>query len=687
MARRRTADDDRSMAPDSPAGSGPVAYARLRDGSLPPPESTRRKLLIRGAALLALAITAVYLVWRATSTIHLGFWWVAIPMFAVELHNAAGLVLYTIALWSVDPDPPANPTPSRRWRVAVLIPTYNEPPEVLLPTIAAAVALEPEHETWVLDDGRRPAIRDLAEQLGAQYLTRPDNRHAKAGNLNHALGVIDADIVAVLDADHVPTARFLIATLPYFDDPKVAFVQTPQDFYNLDSFEHQRRWNGQIFNEEAVFYRVIAPAKNRWSAPFWCGTCALVRVEALRSVGGVATESVTEDIHTTIRMYRAGWTGRYHNEVLARGLAPEDAEAYLLQRHRWALGAMQVLRLENPLFRPGLTLAQRLAFATTLFGWFDSWRALAYIVLPMVVVLTGAVPIAAPGEVFGPFFLATLGSQFVALRLLARGHYPPILSILFEILRMPAVLPATLAVFRPRAGRRFSVTPKGRRGRADRRGPVPRLLSILTAASCFALVWFTANLLGLGPLRYEVPWAAIGAAFFLAANLGFLLAAIGRIRAARFSGNRRASARIETVVPAVFEGRRGWVADLSVTGARVVLPPPATDGGSESESGVDGGRLRLELPATAEAVELVVSVRRRVARPDGSLELGLAFEPGQLEAIARLAVAVFHALVPIEEPSLEPRALVWRGGSTTGTQQGTEGADGATGEGLASEAA
>lgn len=639
-----------------PDQSPSPTIVRLREGALPPPEPWPRKLLIRGTALVALAITAAYLAWRATSTIALDFWWVAIPMFAVELHNGLGLLLYTIALWSVDPDPPSSATPAHRWRVAVLIPTYNEAPEVLLPTIAASVALEPEHETWVLDDGRRPAIRELAERLGARYLTRPDNRHAKAGNLNHALEVIDADIIAVLDADHVPTARFLTATLPYFDDPTVALVQTPQDFYNLDSFEHQRRWNGQIFNEEAVFYRVIAPAKNRWSAPFWCGTCALVRVAALRSVGGVATESVTEDIHTTIRMYRAGWAGRYHNEVLARGLAPEDAEAYLLQRHRWALGAMQVLRLENPLFGPGLSFAQRLAFATTLFGWFDSWRALAYIVLPIAVVATGAVPIAAPGEIFGPFFLATLGSQFVALRLLARGHYPPLLSILFEILRMPAVLPATLAVFRPRAPRRFSVTPKGRRARRTDRAPVPTLLSVLAAASSAALVWFTANLLGLGPLEYAVPWAAIGAAFFLAANLGFLLAAIGRIRSARFAGNRRASSRIQAVVGATFEGRRGWVLDLSVSGARVVLEPvaPAPEEleQGETERPISSrGRLRLEVGRQAgDVIELDAEVRRVGRQADGSLELGLAFAPGQVEAIARLAVAVFHTAVTTEAP-------------------------------------
>ena len=387
------------MHATGPGGEVGLAAMVFRDGSLPPPELPRRRTFIRATALFAIAVTAAYLVWRLTSTIALDWWWVAIPLFVAEVHNAIGLVLYAIALWDVDAaNLPAAATTRRRQRVAVLIPTYNEPPDVLLPTISAAVALKPKHETWVLDDGHRDEIRELAETLGARYLTRPSNEHAKAGNLNHALQHIDADIIGVLDADHVPTARFLTALLPYFDDPTLAFVQSPQDFYNLESFEHQRRRNGEVFNEEAVFYRVIAPAKNCWSAPFWCGTCAMIRVEALRSVGGVSTDSVTEDIHTTIRMYRRGWTGAYHNEVLARGLAPDDASGYLLQRNRWAIGAMQVLRRENPLSSSGLTIGQRLAFATTLFGWFDSWRTLTYILIPLAVVATGACPDRRPGR-------------------------------------------------------------------------------------------------------------------------------------------------------------------------------------------------------------------------------------------------------------------------------------------------
>src|SRR5690606_3900041 len=144
--------------------------------------------------------------------------------------------------------------------IAVVIPTVNEGPEILVPTIAAAVAMEPVHETWVLDDGNRPEIEELAAKLGARYLARPTHEHAKAGNLNRALGVIDAEILAVLDADHVAAPEFLRATLGYFSDPRVALVQTPQDFYNVTSFEHgPGETYGEPFHEQTLFYRLLQP--------------------------------------------------------------------------------------------------------------------------------------------------------------------------------------------------------------------------------------------------------------------------------------------------------------------------------------------------------------------------------------------------------------------------------------------
>jgi len=321
----------------------------------------------------------------------------------------------------------------------------------------------------------------------------------------------------------------------------------------------------------------------------------------------------------------------------------DDASSYLLQRNRWALGAMQVLRVENPLFGPGLAPAQRLAFMTTLFGWFDAWRTLAYMVIPLAVVATGAVPILAPGAVFAPFFVATLAIQFVALRLLARGHYPPILSVLFEILRMPAILPATLAIFAPRRNLRFRVTPKGRQGDGRTRVPVPRLHLALAVASMVGMAWFAASLAGLTPLRYEVPWAAIGAALFMAMNLGFLLAAIGRIRSSRFAGNRRASVRLPVSLAATLDGRPLELLDLSLTGARAVA---ASAPSGEETPARPVSDLLFDLHGGP--FHLRVAPRREIDGDDGRTELGLEFVPGQDSAIARLAIAIFQGRVALE---------------------------------------
>lgn len=607
-----------------------VALPAFPGAERPAPETASRRRLIHAVSVAALALTLGYLVWRALFTIDLSFWWVALPLLLLELHNALGLGLFTVALWDVDAGPRVEPRDRTDARLAVLIPTFNEPESVLLPTIAAAVALEPAHETWVLDDGRRPAIAKLARDLSARYLTRPDNEHAKAGNLNHALEVIDADLVAVLDADHIARADLLRHTLAYFDDPQVALVQTPQDFYNLDSFEHQGRGGARLFNEQSVFYRVIAAAKNRWSAAFWCGTSAVLRVEALRSVGGVATGTVTEDIQTTIRLHRGGWKTIYHNEVLARGIAARSASEYMLQRNRWATGAMQVLRAERPFTRPGLSFGQRLGYATTLWGWFDAWRSLGYIVLPIAVVATGAVPISAPLAVFGPLFLSVLLVQFVALRLLARGHYPPVLSILFEFLRMPAVLSGTLALVRD-PGRGFRVTPKGRADGEHTSAPVPLLTRALLALTAAAFLVFGLTLAGVGPLSYDEPGVAIGAAVFLAFNGALLAAAAQRIRQPRFAPDRRDGIRLSLVLRGTVAGGECAVVDLSLAGARVLTGPSTVALGDEVAFSVRFPR---------ETVALQALVRRKLDQGPERTELGLELVDGQHRARARLAVAL-----------------------------------------------
>lgn len=619
------------------------ALPQFPGGARPAPETAARQRFIRTFAVLTLTATAVYLTWRMLATLNLDVWWVALPLLAMEIHNALGLALFTLALWDVDRTPPWRATPRVARSVAVLITTYNEGEDVLLPTIAAAVALEPAHETWVLDDGDRPDVRELAEELGARYLSRADNVDAKAGNINHALPYIDAELLAILDADHVPTAGFLLRTLGYFDDEHVAVVQTPQDFYNLESFEHEEAGGEDPFHEEAIFYRVIAPGKNRWGGAFWCGTGALIRARALHEVGGVATATVTEDIHTTMLMQRRGWTAVFHNEVLARGLAPDDASQYLLQRHRWALGAMQVLRAENPLISPGLTFGQRLSFMTTLAGWFDSWRTLGYIVLPITVIFSGASPIDAPGWLYGPFFGTIFISQFVALRLLARGRYPPVLSLVFEILRMPAVLPATFALLT--GGRRiFRVTPKGRSGSVRVRAKVPRLLVVLAASSVLGLVWFVFSAGGLTPTEYRAPGAIAGAVLFNTGNLALLVIAIRRIRDARFAGERRGGVRFAVDLPGTVQGVPARLRDLSVGGTLAYLPGRTT---------IDTDRPAITVQLPGEEVPFETIVRRRTTLDDGSTELALQFAPGQRAKVARVALALLHNTGSMESDGAE----------------------------------
>jgi cellulose synthase (UDP-forming) len=623
----------RSIAPRDNQVSG-VAWTGFPGGAMPPPETPRRRHLIQAVAVIALMFGTGYLTWRVLATFAPDAWWLSAWLLLLELHALLGLCLFTVALWDVDSVRPPPPVTHTDLRIAVVIPTYQEPLEVLLPTIAAAVSLRLDHETWVLDDGRREWLRDLCGQLGARYRTREGNEHAKAGNINASLPEISksADLMAVLDADHVASSDFLTRVLGYFDDERLALVQTPQDFYNTESFEHVHRRRGRKYTEQALFYRALQAGKNRWGAAFWRGTSAVIRIAALREVGGLATETITEDIHTTIRLHRNGWRTVYHNEVLARGLAAADAEQYLAQRVRWGTGAMQVLRVENPMTVHGLTPMQRMGYLTTLGGWFDAWRTLSYVLFPVATLLSGAVPILAPLAVFWVVFGTNFLVQRLALSALSRGHAPQWTATVFEFVRMPANLAATLTLIGNR-DRQFHVTAKGRLGDDRSRTAVPPLLVGLLLLSAAALAFYVATLAGLTPLSYPVPWVAHGAVGWLVLNMVLLTLAIRRVRAERFSAERRASVRFDLDLEAALDDTRVQLLDASLTGAAVLLPPgKSPDNKGSSRFFVHIGDRTLELEA------LVASARER---PNG-VQVGLEFLPGQVDQQSALALMLFH---------------------------------------------
>ena len=623
-------------------GHGPpyrpvVCYAQMSDrAALPTPEPTRRLLVTRGAAVIALVVTLGYLLWRGLFTMNLGAWYLAVPLLVLEIHAAIGLGLFTFSLWDVDRRPSMR-EPDTQQTITVLIPTYNEGAEILLPTIAAAVALEPAHETWVLDDGNRPEVAEMAASLGARYVARTEHTHAKAGNLNHALPLIQTDLIAVLDADHVARPGFLLSTLGYFSDPRVAVVQTPQDFYNVTSFEHgSGRSLGEPFHEQSLFYRLLQPGKNRWNAAFWCGTGALVRTVALREVGGAATETITEDIHTTIRLHRRGWKTVYHNEVLAKGLAASDAAQYQLQRNRWGTGAMQVLRTENPLIVPGLSLGQRLAYAATLLGWFDAWRTLGLLLLPGLVLLSGDVPILANGGTFLLAFGVTYGLQQLAMYRLGRGAYRPILAVVFELVRMTPNLVATLTLVTPRVPR-FAVTPKGRTANDRDRVAAPRPLVAVLGFSAVAGIVYLLSLMHVAPIEYRYAWAAAGAFGWLIVNAGLLLLAIRRVRSLRFAGERRSAVRFAVDAPGWVDAAPVTVQDLSVGGALLAAGEPLVER--------DVHLLTFEL--STGLASLWASVRSVHRAASGEVHYAFEFEPGQHTSRAMITRAIFDGNYPV----------------------------------------
>ena len=614
----------------STASWNPLGRKAFPFAGYPPLERTAARRWTRLAAVAAMIIGAAYLAWRLLFTVAWDAWWVSVPLLLLEMHAYVSLPLFVPVTWDLDAIRPGRRVTTGESRVAILIPTYNESVDILLPAVAAAVAMRLPHETWVLDDGDRPEIWHLSQQLGANYLTRNEHTHAKAGNVNHALPLLDADFVVILDADHVADPALLEKTLGYVDDPRVALVQTPQDFYNLGSFEYFG-----ARNEQNVFYRVLQPGRNRWNAAFWCGTGGIVRLSALRAVGGLATESITEDIHTTIRLHRAGWKTVYHNEPLARGLAASTAEQYLVQRYRWGTGAMQVLQVDDPLFGPGLTPMQRICYAGTLLGWFDSWRTLGYILLPLMVIATGSNPLSAPVLVLVPAFAVQIAVQQYALHRLSRGMSTPFWSIVFEFSRLSATLAATLQRF-SRKRLASSVTQKGASSEGRRSVPVPHLLLWLALGTAVALAWGLANLLLPGaPFAYsnkEVVW---GALFWAVFNGVFLVLAARRIASGLYATELRETVRLPVAALSRWDGQLAEVVNLSVSGAQLVLWG-AEDGPAANNSIGSTGELAMETSTGIPPLRAVIRSRDEYkhARP----ALGVAFLPNQDRARAQLAL-------------------------------------------------
>jgi hypothetical protein len=414
----------------------------------------RHPHLLHALVAFALCWTAAYLTWRVG-------WseqgadpvlWAALLL--AEAYGCWNLVMLSWLTWDIRSGPRPAPTPGRA--VDVYICTYDEPLAVLEATLAGCALLDYPHTTYVLDDGRRAEVSSLARAWEANYLTRPDNSHAKAGNINHALTRTEGELVFVLDADHVPLPDALATLVGYFDDPRVALVQSPHDFSNHDSVQHYDLGR----HEQSVFFAAICPGKDRHNAAFWCGSGALIGRAALLEVGGVATETIAEDFHTTIKLHRAGWRTHYDKRVVVQGRAPHDLASYLLQRDRWARGNLAVFATpESPFRGRGLTAKQRLSYLASLTAYLAGPVRVVILAVLIAVLWTGALPLH-----IAPLALALLWAPATLLMVLAgsalcRGQQGNGETTHYELCTAEIFLRALRCAVRPGRGG-FRVTPK-----------------------------------------------------------------------------------------------------------------------------------------------------------------------------------------------------------------------------------
>ena len=623
-----------------PVGPGapdirPLPLAAWADGLAGPMSETRRsRNLARFGGLVAVLSLLGYIAWRLLATVPpTGPWrWAAWLLIAFEAVPIVGAVVKLVGTWTTDapsvPPLPAGAGAPGGMRVAVLIPTYDEPAESVGPTIAAACRLEPAHETWVLDDGDRPWLEELCRDLGARYLTRPEHEHAKAGNLNHALdlmqreeaaGALPIDLIAVLDCDHVPRPAFLTATLGYFEDDDIALVQAPQTFFNGGAFD-----DDGYTGEQGLFFNVQLAARAHGGAgTFWCGSTSVLRVAALRQVGGVAQETVTEDMHTTLKLQRLGWRTAYHHQNLALGLAPATPEQYLVQRRRWGMGAMQVL-VHEKLWRRHrwMSLRTQFEYLTGALWWLEGLVTLLALAIPATLLLTGVPTSTASAQAFVTVFVGAFALRMWGYKLLLRRQIRWRTAFALRVLRVPVGLAALWWLITQQA-LQFKVTPKGAAAKR-RRGRVPVVVLVLTAAAVGLSGYAVAGIAGWVPWRTDAS-STVASGIWLLVAVGVLAHAMVRIRAEQYSTSRRVAHRFEVPLDVCLDGRPARLVDVSVRGAAVRMPagkrPPEGD-------------VHLELPGAP-------AVRLRVRAVAGDL-VKLSSVEGDWVALRDLSLWLFH---------------------------------------------
>ncbi|MGL5064160.1 MAG: glycosyltransferase [Microcoleus sp.] len=444
-----------------------VVFAAIKIS--PTPQKWSRAVVVA----IVLALTIRYVLWRSIATLNLldplnGLFSLGLFFLEMLMVFSSSIQLYLMLRVKDrrrEADLMAVAVESGEFApsIDILIPTYNEPAFILRRTIVGCQALDyANKKIYLLDDTKRPEIKFLAKKLGCEYLTRPDNSHAKAGNINHATARTNGELIVVFDADFIPTTNFLTRTVGFFQNPEIALVQTPQSFYNHDPIARNLGLENILTSEEEVFYRQIETIKDGADSVICSGTSFVVRRSTLEQAGGFVTDSICEDYFTGIRLSAIGGKLVYLDEKLSAGLAAENISAHLTQRLRWARGTLQAFFIDaNPLTIRGLRLVQRLSHLEGLLHWFTSLSRVLFLLMPLAYSLLDIMPLRTNLRELMYFFLPYYLVQITVFSWLNGRSRSALLSDVYSFVQcIPLAVTVVSAMLNPFA-KGFKVTPKG----------------------------------------------------------------------------------------------------------------------------------------------------------------------------------------------------------------------------------
>lgn len=619
-----------------------VVAAMIVVRRLPRTRVTRQIYLALGTL-----IVLRYVWWRTTETLPsiddpVGFGF-GITLWLAEMFCVMMLFISLFVVAEPLRRPPARRLdPEHCPTVDVFVPSYNESADLVAATLAAATTMDypaDKLKVWLLDDGgtvqkrnsddpvaaaaaqtRHEEMKALAESLGAGYLTRERNVSAKAGNLNSALGATSGDLVAIFDADHAPTHDFLQETVGHFaEDPRLFLVQTPHFFLNPDPIEKNLVTWGRMPSENEMFYSVIQRGLDRWNAAFFCGSAALMRRTALDEAGGFSGVSITEDCETALDLHSRGWTSRFVDKPMIAGLQPETLAQFIGQRSRWCRGMIQILLLKNPLLKSGLSIPQRIAYASSALFWLFPLPRLAFVIAPLLYIFFGVKLYVANVQEFVAYTAIYMAVNMLMQNYLYGRVRWPWISELYEYVQMPWLAKAIFSVILNPRKPTFNVTDKGvvteKARLSELAAPYFVIFAVLAVASFVAFRRFIADP-DLNDLMLVVGlWNTLNL-ILAGVALGVAAERPERRRAQRLDVARKAELVVGDVsLPVVIE-------DVSIGGVRL-RPLGGTLTGVRPQGTV--GTLLIDVRDDEHPTPLTVAIRR-IGTDTAGQYLGMQFK-------------------------------------------------------------